>query len=175
MGEDIRGATAGRPRHRWAIGRVLSVWHFLVAIALLPTLSLPVLAAELARERLAEASTATRIERELLAAESVDRLRAAVTVEATAGSLALVAEQVGLPLSMISGQLGWQLGSVAEARGATDKALMTVPSIDPFTTGMRLRFSADLPGFAPPWTRRWPLRAGDSRPRPHPTSATRNS
>ncbi|HEY6798195.1 MAG TPA: EAL domain-containing protein [Kineosporiaceae bacterium] len=124
-------------------GTWLSVWHFLVMIALLPTLGLPVLAWESAREPLAEAATATRVEQELLAVESVDRLRAALTAEAAAGSLTQLAKRLGLPLAAVGGQLGWQGGSIAEARAGTDRAWAAVPRIAPFTDAV-VRFGPEL-------------------------------
>lgn len=111
----------------------LSVWHFLVMIAVIPTLVLPALAGELAHERLVEASTATRIERELLAVESVDQVRRALTAETAAGSLTALSNQFGLPTALIDSQLGQRFGTVAEARAATDKAMAAIPRLEPFT------------------------------------------
>jgi diguanylate cyclase (GGDEF)-like protein len=121
---------------RLALGRRMSVWHFLVTIALLPTLGLPALAGALASERLGQASTANLIEHELMAIESIDQLRGALTDETVAGSLTLISKQIGLPMEMFSGQLGWQRGSLADARAGTDRAVAATPQMAPFTSGL---------------------------------------
>lgn len=126
------------------VGSRLSVWHFLVLIAIIPALGLPVLAGRLAYERLAEASTAARVERELLAIEAVDRLREVVTAETATGALAVYSRQVGVPLALINKQLGGTFDSVAQARAATDKALAAMPRIDPFSASIRT-FHTKLP------------------------------
>jgi diguanylate cyclase (GGDEF)-like protein len=105
-------------------------------IAVIPTLGLPALAGTLAQERLEEASSAARIERELVAVEAVDQLRVALTAEIFAGSLTLLSAQLGLPMAMLSSQLGGRFGTQAEARAATDKALAAVPHVEPFTASI---------------------------------------
>lgn len=115
-------------------------------IALLPTLGLPVLAGVVAQERLAEASTATRLERDLLAVVSLDQLREALTTEGSAGTLTVFAKQFGMPFAMISGQLGWKLASLAEAEAATDQALAAVPRIDSFHASLE-QVRAELPSL----------------------------
>ena len=141
--EDARTVPSGRAAGRLALGRRLSVWHFLVMIAVIPTVGLPGLAGELAHERLVEASTSTRIERELLAVEAVDRLRGALTAETAAGSIAVISKQLNLPMALIAGQLK-QFGTVAEARTATDQALAAAPRVAPFTAGVE-RIRSELP------------------------------
>jgi diguanylate cyclase (GGDEF)-like protein len=110
----------------------LSVWHFLVVIALLPTLGLPMLAGTIARERLDQASTASRLERDLLAVASMDRLREALTNEASAAPLGILAQQANLPLSTLGALLGTPIATVAEARIATDHAFGAVPRLATF-------------------------------------------
>jgi diguanylate cyclase (GGDEF)-like protein len=132
MAGDTRGG--GSSARRLALGRRLSVWHFLVVIALAPTLTLPVLAGELTQQRLAEASVAARIDRDMRGVESLDKLRTALTDEMTTGSLAVLAQQLKLPLAVLGNQLDLQLDTLADSRSATDRALRAVPRIDPFTT-----------------------------------------
>lgn len=108
--------------------------HYLVAIALLPAVGLPILAGQLATERLAEASTASRIERDLAAVQALDRLRSAVSTEVTAGSLTLIAAQLGLSVPMLGAQVGLPTGTVAATRAATSQALAEVPPLPAVAT-----------------------------------------
>ncbi len=114
-----RDLPGGRPR----VGRRLSVLHFLVAIAVLPTLALPLLAGQLALERQRDAAAAGRIERELLAIRDLDRLRTAISQEVTAGSLALTAGQLRIPVALFSGQLNLSTSSPTQAKTETDAEL----------------------------------------------------
>ena len=80
-------ATAGhrprRPLRATGLGRRLSVWHYLVAIALPPCLGVAALAGLVAAERIAAARDARDIERSMATIQRLDDLRQAVDAEAT--------------------------------------------------------------------------------------------
>jgi diguanylate cyclase (GGDEF)-like protein len=68
------------------LGRRLSVWHYLVAIALPPCLGVAVLAGAVVRERFSTAADARRIERSMATIQHLDDLRQTVDAEATANA-----------------------------------------------------------------------------------------
>lgn len=125
-------------------GRRLSVWHFLVAIAILPTLCLPILAGLLTQERLVSSASASRLERDLLSVTSVDRLRHALAMESSVEPFTALAAQYGFSPDIFSRQLGWNLPSQADAEAATDSALADLSGVTAFEK-TRDRMRAELP------------------------------
>jgi diguanylate cyclase (GGDEF)-like protein len=79
------------------LGRWLSVWHYLVAIALPPCLGVAVLAGVVVTERFSAAADARRIERSMATIQHLDDARRAIDAEATA--IAAPDTLVGLGLS----------------------------------------------------------------------------
>lgn len=125
---------------RLRVSHRASVWHFLVAIAVAPTLALSVLSGQLVLERLRDASVANRVERDLTTIGSLDRLRMAINNEQSAGSLAVLGRQLGVPAVWFAAQLGLSGLSVAESRAGTDAVLASVPrlpAVTPRLAGIR--------------------------------------
>ena len=133
MTDDATGSSGQAPAgsvpggHR--LGRRLSVWHYLVAIALPPSLGVAVLAGVVVTERLSAAADARRIERSMATIQHLDDLRQTIDAEAT--TIAAQDTLVGLGLSPAAAR---RIAAVvaprpaAQARRDTDAALARLRS-----------------------------------------------
>jgi diguanylate cyclase (GGDEF)-like protein len=122
-----RETPAGRAPLR-RVGRRASVWHYLVAIALLPCVGVATLAGFVAANRVGLADDAKRIEQSMTSIRRLDELRVAVTGEASAlavdntlAALGVTAEQARL-----LGGFRVTVQTPAQAARATDAALTAV-------------------------------------------------
>jgi diguanylate cyclase (GGDEF)-like protein len=87
-GVDAGGHDDHRPGARRRLSHRTSVWHYLVALALLPSIGVAAIAAFITTERLDDAAAAERIEHASAALRQVDDLREALAAEAGASALA---------------------------------------------------------------------------------------
>ena len=124
------------------LGRRASVWRALVVLPLLPAVGMPVLASELIRDRLQQAATAERIERDVLAVSVLERLRAALGEEVEVASIRVL-EGEGYRAHLHRAQLflGTALGSVEQSRSTTDELVARLPHLPPLDS--RLSHLAD--------------------------------
>ena len=106
------------------LGRRLSVWHYLVAIALPPCLGVAVLAGVVVTERFTTAADARRIERSMATIQHLDDLRRTIDAEAT--TIAATDTLLGLGLNLATARkiaAAVAPRPAAQARKDTDAAL----------------------------------------------------
>jgi diguanylate cyclase (GGDEF)-like protein len=121
--------TAAPDRPSSGLARGLSVWHYLVALTLLPALILPTLGIQLAHQHVVDAATAVRIEHDIAVIQDVDQLRNALEAEVTAGSLTMIANLANVTVTQISLGLGEPVQSLASSRAAVDRRLGKLMSL----------------------------------------------
>jgi len=127
--------TGLRPVERPAVRRS-SVWHYLVALALLPSVALTVGAALAVRDRISAASAADRTERAADAVTRLDELRLAVRTEADTSVADDALARLGTTAEALSRAAGTEIvAPVARARRATDAALAAARRDAPAVTG----------------------------------------
>jgi diguanylate cyclase (GGDEF)-like protein len=115
------------------LGRRLSVWHYLVAIALPPSIGVAAIAGLVAAERVATARDARSIERSMETIQRLDHVRQAVDAEATASAAADTLVGLGVPPEQARQVAAFVAPKpVAELRKATDAAVVAVRA-DPAT------------------------------------------
>lgn len=116
-------APVGRP----ATARRLSVWYYLVALALLPSVALTAGAALAVGDRVSAASAADRTEQAADAVTRLDDLRLAVQAEADASVADDALARLGTTAEALNRSAGAEIvPPAARARRATDAALATV-------------------------------------------------
>ena len=138
-------ARARRPGH--ALSRRLSVWHYLMAIAVVPCVGVAVLAGLIVAEVAGEAADARRIERTMLTIQRLDELHRAVNGEASAVAVGNTLAAFGITREQAERLAGFMVSTPAETARATDAALAAVRAVvraDPATADSLAHISAVL-------------------------------
>jgi diguanylate cyclase (GGDEF)-like protein len=139
---------------RRALGLRLSVWHYLVALALIPAIAFPGFAALFTQERLQEARATSRVEHAMQAVQALDDLRGATQSEVTSTALAHFSRALNLSVEQLNDRVGYRAGvPLAQARFTTDRALDAVlrsapdrPEVAALSSSLAaVRRSADAP------------------------------
>jgi diguanylate cyclase (GGDEF)-like protein len=124
-----------RPGPLRRLSRRTSVWHYLVALALLPSIGVASIAGLFTRERLDDASAARRIEHAATALQQLDTLRLAMDSEASSSVIDDTLADFGTTAQQVNQAAGTAvIIPLAQARRATDGALAAVRDNDPTIT-----------------------------------------
>jgi diguanylate cyclase (GGDEF)-like protein len=116
-----RDARSGPLRH---LSRHTSVWYYLVALALLPSVGVAVITGLVAADRLDEMRDADRVERAVTALRSLDGLRLALDAEATSSVLEDALAEYGTTPDVVNREAGAEVSvPLPQARRATDDAV----------------------------------------------------
>jgi hypothetical protein len=114
----------------------VSVWHYLVLIALLPCIGVAVLAALLAAGRVSVAADARSIDTAMASIQAIDELRSAVEGEATNSATGITLKAIGLTREQALQLAGFMdTRTPDQARRATDGAVAGVVVANPTMAG----------------------------------------
>jgi diguanylate cyclase (GGDEF)-like protein len=121
------GGPDDRPGPLRRLSRRTSVWHYLVALALLPSIGVTAIAGLFTAERVDEARAAERIEHAATALRDLDALRLAVESEAGASVIGDTLAEYGTTPEAVNRIAGQTINvPLPQARKLTDGAVETV-------------------------------------------------
>ena len=126
-----------RPGPLRRLSRRTSVWHYLVALALLPSIGVTAIAGLFTTERVDEARAAERIEFAADALQHLDGLRLAIETEAGSSVIPDTLAQFGTTPEVVNRLAGQTISvPLPQARDATDDAIEAVRgAVTPITAG----------------------------------------